>query len=100
MLPGKSDIMKITITCYARFRDIFGDETAIELPEPATIHDAIRTLAKQAGPDSEIILTSDGMIKGYVMIMHRDERIFPKDAMNIPLTDGDKIILFPPVSGG
>lgn len=92
--------MKVTIICYARFRDIFGEETSVGLSEPATILDAVRALAHQTGPDSELLIAGDGTIREYVMIMHREARVFPQDAGSITLADGDSIILFPPVSGG
>ena len=91
--------MKVTIRCYARFRDAFGEEQEIDLPPGATIRDAVITLAK-TGPDAELLVDDAQNIRSYVMIMYHDERISPIDAGLITLTDGDLIILFPPVSGG
>ncbi|HOJ96418.1 MAG TPA: MoaD/ThiS family protein [Methanospirillum sp.] len=91
--------MKITIRCYARFRDAFGEEREISLEEGATIRDAIRALAGN-GPDADLLIDNACNIRSYVMIMYRDERISPMEAEAVPLADGDLIILFPPVSGG
>lgn len=91
--------MKITIRCYARFRDAFGDEQEITIPEGSTILDAVRTIAG-TGPDAELLIDEMGNIRSYVMIMHRDIRISPMEAESVPLADNDMIILFPPVSGG
>ncbi|HWQ64781.1 MAG TPA: MoaD/ThiS family protein [Methanospirillum sp.] len=92
--------MKITIICYARFRDIFGEETQVDLPESASILDAVRHLASTAGSDAELLLTSEGLIQEYVMIVHQEARILPAEAESITLTGGETITLFPPVSGG
>lgn len=91
--------MKITIRCYARFRDAFGEEQTLDLPEGTTIQDAVRTLAG-TGPDAELLIDTTHNIRSYVMIMHHDTRISPMEAESVQLTDGDLIILFPPVSGG
>ena len=92
--------MKITITCYARFRDLFGESVQMDLPESATIHDAIVRLATSAGADGELLVGEQGAVKDYVMIMHQGVRILPVDTRSILLNDGDALILFPPVSGG
>lgn len=91
--------MKITIRCYARFRDAFGEEQTFDLPEGSTIQDAVRTLAG-TGPDAELLVDNAHNIRSYVMIMYHDERISPMEAESVPLEDDDLIILFPPVSGG
>jgi molybdopterin synthase sulfur carrier subunit len=91
--------MKVTVRCYARFRDVFGEEQVVDLPQGATIRDAVIILAK-AGPDSDLLVDDMQNIRSYVMIMHQDERISPMDAGSVKLEDGDLIILFPPVSGG
>ncbi len=91
--------MKVTIRCYARFRDAFGEEQTLSLPEGSTIQDAVRALAGD-GPDAELLVDTAHNIRSYVMIMHHDTRISPMEAESVPLADGDLIILFPPVSGG
>jgi len=91
--------MKITIRCYARFRDAFRDEQEMNLADGATIRDAVRTLAGY-GPDAELLIDEMANIRSYVMIMHHETRISPMEAETVALTDGDTIILFPPVSGG
>ncbi|NLL10030.1 MAG: MoaD/ThiS family protein [Methanomicrobiales archaeon] len=91
--------MKVTVRCYARFRDAFGEEQVVDLPQGATIRDAVIILAK-ASPDSDLLVDDMQNIRSYVMIMHQDERISPMDAGSVKLEDGDLIILFPPVSGG
>jgi len=91
--------MKVTVRCYARFRDAFGEEQVVDLPQGATIRDAVIILAK-ASPDSDLLVDDMQNIRSYVMIMHQDERISPMDAGSVTLEDGDLIILFPPVSRG
>mgnify|MGYP003750334599 CR=1 FL=1 len=92
-------MMKIQVRCFARFQDAFGEEQILDLPDGATVRDAVRVLAG-TGPDAGLLVDAEGNIRSYVMIMHRDERISPMDAEEVLLVDGDVIILFPPVSGG
>jgi molybdopterin converting factor small subunit len=92
--------MKITIICYARFRDIFGEESTVEVPDSATILDAVTILAGRGGSDAELLITSDGSVREYVMIVYQGGRVLPADTGTITLTDGEVITLFPPVSGG
>ncbi|MDD1724508.1 MAG: MoaD/ThiS family protein [Methanospirillum sp.] len=91
--------MEITITCYARFRDAFGEEQILTLPEGATISDAVQQLARTGDP-AELLIDEEGSIRSYVMIMYRSERISIKDAETLVLSNGDNLTLFPPVSGG
>ncbi|MDD1730455.1 MAG: MoaD/ThiS family protein [Methanospirillum sp.] len=92
--------MKITIMCYARFRDVFGEESTIDVSDGATILDAVTALAIKGGDDAELVLSPDGTIRNYVMIVHQGSRVIPADAGTITLTDGESLTLFPPVSGG
>ncbi len=92
--------MRVTIVCYARFRDVFGEESTVEVLDSATILDAVRVLAGRAGPDAELLLSSDGTIREYVMIVHQGSRVRPTEAGTITLTEGESLTLFPPVSGG
>ncbi|WP_319580096.1 MoaD/ThiS family protein [uncultured Methanospirillum sp.] len=92
--------MRVTIICYARFRDVFGEESTVEVPNSATILDAVRVLAGRAGPDAELLLSSDGTIREYVMIVHQGSRVRPTDAGTVTLAEGETLTLFPPVSGG
>ena len=69
--------MRITIICYARFRDVFGEESIVEVPDSATILDAVRLLAGRVGPDADLLLTPEGLIRDYVMVVHQGSRILP-----------------------
>ncbi|NLV27932.1 MAG: MoaD/ThiS family protein [Methanomicrobiales archaeon] len=91
--------MKITLRCYARFRDAFGEEQEKEIPEGSSIRDAVIALAG-SGPDADLLIDAEKNIRSYVMVMYKDTRISPIDADTITLSDNDVIILFPPVSGG
>lgn len=92
--------MHIALIWHAEFRDVFGDETEVEIPEKGTILDAIQIFTRKADPDTGILTSGDGSMRSHVMIMYHGRRILPRDAGSIILKDGDRIILFPPVSGG
>lgn len=92
--------MRISITCYAGFRDVFGESVQIDLADHATIRDAVQHLAQRAGTDRGLLVDESGSIREYVMIMYQNTRILPADADSVHLHEGDTLILFPPVSGG
>lgn len=92
--------MKISLTCYAGFKDVFGESVQIELADHATIRDAIGHLAQSAGADKDLLVDESGSIREYVMIMYQNARILPADADSVHLHEDDTLILFPPVSGG
>lgn len=92
--------MRISVTCYAGFRDVFGASVQIELADHATIRDAVRHLAQSAGADKDLLVDDSGSVREYVMIMYQNTRILPADADSVHLHEGDTLILFPPVSGG
>lgn len=89
----------ITIRAFAKFRELFGAETALSVPEGATVLDALAVFGKTV-PSAEEELFDGGELKGHVVLMYNRERIDAEDAAEIPVEDGDEVVLYPPVSGG
>lgn len=89
----------VTIRAFAKFRELFGAETPLEVPTGSTVADALVQFAKTV-PSAEAELFENGELKGHVVLMYNRERIDAEDAAELPLEDGDEIVLYPPVSGG
>ena len=82
-------LMRCEILLFAHLREAIGtDRLSIDLPEGATVQDAVEALAKQ----HEIIALMGSRIAAAV-----DEQYRPRSS---PLRDGCTIALIPPVSGG
>ena len=89
----------VTIRAFAKFRELFGAETPLDVPAGSTAADALVQFAKTV-PSAEAALFENGELKGHVVLMYNRERIDAEDAAELSLEDGDEIVLYPPVSGG
>lgn len=84
-----STTVTVTVRAFARYAEILGlGETKLELPEPATVGDAVKLL-RESVPNGHLL----------------PER--PLVAVNLehvlvetPLRDGDELALLPPLAGG
>jgi molybdopterin converting factor small subunit len=74
--------MKVKIRLYATLRKFGPDEQMVEMPEDATVGDAVKTLNL---PEKMPLLK---IVNGE----HRPPEY--------PLKDGDELAIFPPIAGG
>lgn len=88
---------EITIRAFAKFREIFGAETVISVPDGSTVLDSLVQFAKTAAEDE---IFEGGVLKSHIVLMYNRERIDSEDAAEIAVEDGDEVVLYPPVSGG
>ena len=88
---------EITIRAFAKFREIFGAETVISVPDGSTVLDSLVQFAKTAAEDE---IFEGGDLKSHIVLMYNRERIDSEDAAEITVDDGDEVVLYPPVSGG
>lgn len=89
----------ITIRAFAKFREMFGAETALSAADGATVLDSLLQFAEIV-PAAKAELFDGGQLKEHVVLMYNRERIDAEDAAEIAVADGDEIVLYPPVSGG
>lgn len=81
----------VTVRFFARLRELLDtDELTVPVPEGGTVADLITALAARGAPWDE--LTGDQP----VMIAVNQTMARPSS----PLTAGDEVALFPPVTGG
>lgn len=92
-------MITVTIHAFAKYRDLFGEETKVEVPEGATIYDALIIFAGMR-QKAQTELFEGATLKNQAVLMYNHERIDSDDANTITLEDGDEVVLYPPVSGG
>lgn len=91
--------MNISIRAFARFREDFGERTGLTLEESCTLPAALKELVTIKGhPDT--LFDEEGAVKDFVLVMVNGERLAPEDRITRHLSEGDEIIIYPPVSGG
>ncbi len=90
---------EITIRAFAKFRELFGAETPLTVPEGSTVAAALTQFAASVPAAKDELFDADGL-KSHVVLMYNRERIDSDDAEDITLADGDEVVLYPPVSGG
>ncbi|MBN1166088.1 MAG: MoaD/ThiS family protein [Methanospirillaceae archaeon] len=92
--------MKVTIRAFARFKDIFGEINEITLPESASLSDALSDFATGFPDGSGALFSEDGAVHPYIFVMVNRVRIPEKDISSQVLSEGDEVVIYPPVSGG
>lgn len=89
----------ITIRAFAKFREMFGAETALSAADGATVLDSLLQFAETVPAAKEELFDGE-ILKEHVVLMYNRERIDAEDAAEITVEEGDEIVLYPPVSGG
>jgi len=89
--------MQVNVQTFSMIRTILGQKTiSLELPEGATVRDAIQQVVEMGGPEArKMILSPDGeSLKIAVLINGASV------GLNTPLNDGAEINLMVTIGGG
>jgi molybdopterin synthase sulfur carrier subunit len=92
--------MKIQVKTFARFRELFGGDFSLILPDGSTSGDAIEKIAALADGGEEALYDEERKIKPYIIVLINKKRLSGKDRATGLLTEGDELALLPPVAGG
>ncbi|NYT04874.1 MAG: MoaD/ThiS family protein [Methanomicrobiales archaeon] len=92
--------MKIGIRAFARFREIFGEQSMLALPEGMTVAGALAAMAGPVAGGTAALFDREGNLHRYVVVMLNGKRIGAGAAMSAELHDGDEVVIYPPVAGG
>lgn len=76
------------------------DQLELELPDAATVQDAVRELAANEESARLQFLTEQGEIRPSLLLVINDHAIPARQASSIVLTDRDQLTILPPISGG
>jgi molybdopterin converting factor small subunit len=94
--------MKVTVQFEAQLREIAGTgSTETELPDGASFLDAVQKVVVD-GTDAlaERLLAKDGGLQPSLMAFVNDQPVIAATAGTHQVSDGDMILLLPPISGG
>lgn len=90
---------EITIRSFAKFREMFGEINKINVTDRATVYESIEQFADSNEKAKSELFSSEGL-KGHIILMFNRERIDIDEAKETKVSEGDEIVLYPPVSGG
>ena len=89
------------VRLYATLRQIVGTKIVdIPVKTEKTVGDALRSLVRQHPGLDESIWLADGSLAGHVAVIHNGRDIRHLEGVDTPLTDDDRMDVFPPVGGG
>ena len=92
--------MKVLVRAFAKFRDIAGAETSLDLKEGSTIRDLLEAISASHPELEDYLFNSDGTIGDGVTILRNRKGPEVPDPRNTVLEEGDEVALLPPFSGG
>lgn len=90
----------ITIRSFARLKEVFGEERQCSLSEQSTVADVLLILIHETQVPASTIFNDMGHVHAHLIVMLNKKRLTEAAIMEQILSDGDEIILYPPVSGG
>ncbi|REJ72341.1 MAG: hypothetical protein DWQ34_04505 [Planctomycetota bacterium] len=93
--------MRIQVEFEAQLRTSFGRAAVdLDLPDGSTVAGALRAAA-DAGPDSFAAhLMTDSGIRPSLLIFVGDDSVAASDADAYDLSEGDRVVVMPPIAGG
>lgn len=92
--------MHVLVKLFAEFREAAGqDRQSLELPDGATVKDALRELAHREPALSELMF-SDGRLHDHLHVFVNGRNVGTTGGLESGLSDGDTLTFFPPVGGG
>ncbi len=92
--------MKIKLRLFANFREKCGQEKIeIEMDGDSTVEELLKKVSSK-NPQLKDIIFNNGEVTEYVNILLNEENIENLDGIKTPLSNGDEVAMFPPVSGG
>lgn len=93
------------MTVHVRYHNILRrragvDQETLVVPAGTTAHAVLAQLAGQHGPAlHEMLLTPAGDVVSHLVVFRNRQLVGPGQHQ-LPLVDGDELLLFPAVSGG
>ncbi|QYZ80343.1 MoaD/ThiS family protein [Methanofollis formosanus] len=92
--------MKVRVRAFARFREIFGSEQVIDLPDGAGLDVLLKRFAERREDGRAALFDGEGRLLSHVVLMHNRRRVGDAAVSGTALADGDEVAVFPPVAGG
>jgi len=92
--------MMIRLKAFARFRDLLGGMTEVNLPEGSTVFELLKKLASRSTDLQYQIFDASGKVKDDVNVMVNGRHFESLEGSETTLADGDEVAIFPAVVGG
>jgi molybdopterin synthase sulfur carrier subunit len=90
----------ITIRSFARLKDLFGEERQYTISEHSTVANVLSILINETQVPASTLFNDKGDVHAHLIIMLNKKRMTKAAITMQILSEGDEIILYPPVSGG
>ncbi len=94
------NVMKLIIELTKPFSDAVGKKEVAMDFEGSTFGELLSALAEQYPKLKKEFYEEDGEVTDYMVAFVNDKPVSCLDGMNTRLNDGDRVILFFPISGG
>ncbi|MBC7220568.1 MoaD/ThiS family protein [Candidatus Bipolaricaulota bacterium] len=92
--------MKVTVKLFGEFRAALGVEgLELDLPTGVTCRDALARLADDHPPLRDLLF-ADGEIRDHLHVFVNGRNVLHGQGLAMPLSPGDTLTFFPPISGG
>jgi len=89
--------MTLELRFFANFREAVGQKTIErDYPDDTTVGEVLADLTDEYGLD----LFEEGDLRPQLSIMKNGKDVVHIDGVDTPLSDGDRLSVFPPVAGG
>lgn len=87
---------------FANLAEVAGAKrVTVEVPEGATVTDALDALLESHPDLEERVLGEDGELADHINVLRNGENVFANGAgLETPVDEDDELAMFPPVSGG
>ncbi|MCL2288847.1 MAG: MoaD family protein [Candidatus Bathyarchaeota archaeon] len=96
--------MQISIRYFTRLREITGkkeEKIFFTEKQKITVSLTLKTLSDRYGkPFTDYIFDSKGQIKNFLQLIINGASITQDNKLEMPLQNGDTLIILPPVGGG
>ena len=82
-----------------RLRTFSEPDSFLEYPDGTSMKKLLISLHQKAGESEDQLFSREGELYSHLVLMIYGKRIYKEDIESITLSEGDEIVLFPPVSG-